>query len=157
MNAKTNKPTFYATQFILFISLTASVFLAVLSPLWIKTPAGAWTLGIVGLVFVVTLLVLTSIASFADDIEGNTFSELLRKSTIDTTFYPWALSVYMGRWFHPIDDLQAPLGLAGPPVLMASTWLIIVIGDVLRRKGKRVWPWLVVALGYSVGILTWPA
>lgn len=145
------------THLILFISLTIAMFLALLAPQWIKTTAGSWVIAIVGLVFVATLLVLTAIASFADSIPGNTFSELLRESTINTTFYPWALAVYLGRWFHPVDGLQSPLGVWGPILLMASTWGIIVLGDILARRGKRIWPWLVVAVGYGIGILTWPA
>ncbi|MBD3618895.1 MAG: hypothetical protein HUJ28_05435 [Chromatiales bacterium] len=145
------------THLILFCSLALAMFLALFAPQWIQTTAGAWIIGIVGLVFVATLLVLTSIASFGDSIPGNTFSELLRESTLNSTFYPWALSVYMGRWFHPVDGLESPLGLFGPVLLMALTWGIIVLGDVLRKKGKRIWPWLIVALGFATGIITWPA
>ena len=143
------RPTYYATQLI--------TFLALLAPQWVRTPAGAWVIAIVGLVFVAALLVLTSIASFADQVPGNTFSELLRESTLDSTFYPWALAVYMGRWFHPVDGLESPLGVWGPVVLMATTWGMVVLGDVLRRQGKRLWPWLVVTIGFAVGTLTWPA
>lgn len=149
--------TFYATHLITFVAFTAAAFLAFLAPQWVRTPAGAWVIAIVGLVFVAALLVLTSLASFADKVPGNTFSELLRESTVDSTFYPWALAVYMGRWFHPVDGLQSPLGVWGPVVLMATTWGIVVLGDILRRRGKHPWPWLVVALGFGVGILTWPA
>jgi len=145
------------TYLILFLSLTAASLLALFSPQLIHTPAGGWVLGILGAIFVATLLVLTSIASFADKIEGNTFSELLRASTIETTFYPWALSVYMGRWFHPVEHLQSPLGIWGVILLMTTTWGIIVLGDILQRKGIRIWPWLVVTLGYIVGVLAWPA
>ena len=145
------------THGILFASLAVASFLALLAPQWIRTDAGAWVIGIVALVFVVTLLVLTSIASFGDSIQGNTFSELLRESTVNSTFYPWALAVYMGRWFHPVDGLSSPLGVFGPILLMASTWGIVVLGDVLKRKGKRIWPWLIVAVGFGVGVLTWPA
>lgn len=153
----TGKRTFLLTQILTFLSLAGAVVLAVLAPQWIKSEAGAWVLGIIALVFVATLLVLTSIASFGDDVPGNSFSELLRASTVETTFYPWALAVYMGRWFHPIDGLSSPLGVWGPIVLMVATWGMIVLGDVLRRRHKRIWPWLVVALGFVVGMLTWPA
>ena len=81
----------YITQAILFLSLTAAVLLAFFAPFWVKTEAGAWTLGILGILFVLTLLVLTGIASFADDLEGNTFSEMLRASTVNATSIP-------GRW-----------------------------------------------------------
>ena len=41
---------------------------------------------------------------------------------------------------------------------MASTWIVIVVGDlVLRRKGKRIWPWLLVTVGFGTGMLAWPA
>jgi hypothetical protein len=156
MTAVTSR-TFYTTHLITFLSLTAAAFLALLAPHWVGTPAGAWVIAIVGLVFVAALLVLTSIASFADKVPGNTFSELLRESTLDSTFYPWALAVYMGRWFHPVDGLESPLGVWGPVVLMAMTWGMVVLGDVLRRRGKRLWPWLVVSVGFAVGNLTWPA
>lgn len=153
----TNRAFQITTNLILFLSLAVSLILAAFAPQLIDTPAGGWVLGILGSVFVATLLVLTSIASFADDIEGNTFSELLRASTIDTTFYPWALSVYMGRWFHPFEQLQSPLGIWGVIVLMITTWIMVVLGDILRKQGKRIWPWLVVTLGYTIGVLTWPA
>lgn len=151
------KQTFYITHLILFLSLATAVILGLFSPQWIKTEGGAWVLGILGIIFIITLLILTGIASFADNIEGNTFSELLRESTINTTFYPWALAVYMGRWFHPIDDLQSPLGIWGPMILMVLSWLVIVLGDILAKKGIRIWPWLIVISGYITGILTWPA
>lgn len=154
---ETNRTFQIATNLILFLSLTAASTLALIAPQLIDTPAGGWILGILGAVFVTTLLVLTAVASFADNIEGNTFSELLRASTIDTTFYPWALSVYMGRWFHPFEQLQSPLGIWGVIVLMITTWIMVVLGDILRRQGKRIWPWLVVTLGYTIGVLTWPA
>lgn len=147
----------FITHLILFLALAAAALLAVLAPQWVQTDAGAWVIGIVALVFVVTLLVLTSIASFGDDLEGNTFSELLRASTVSSTFYPWALAVYMGRWFHPVDDLASPLGVFGPVVLMAATWGMVVLGDVLKRGDRRIWPWLTVALGFVVGVVTWPA
>lgn len=155
--ATVSNRTLYLTHLITFLSLTAASLIAVLAPQWIRTPAGAWALAIVGLAFVATLLVLTAIASFADPLPGNSFSELLRESTVDTTFYPWALAVYMGRWFHPVDGLESPLGVWGPILLMATTWGVIVLGDVLRRKGKRPWPWLVVTAGFVAGVLTWPA
>jgi len=156
--AKANRSTIITTQLILLLSLTTASLLAMLAPQWVTTTVGAWVLGIVTIIFIVVLLVLTSIASFVDDIDDNSFSLLLRKSTVETTFYPWAFAVYMGRWFHPIDDLQSPLGIAGIPVLMASTWLMIVLGDiVIRNSDKRIWPWLIVLLGYAVGILSWPA
>ncbi len=155
--AAVTRPTYYATQLITFLALSAATFLALFAPQWVRTPAGAWVIAIVGLVFVAALLVLTSIASFADQVPGNTFSELLRESTLDSTFYPWALAVYMGRWFHPVDGLESPLGVWGPVVLMATTWGMVVLGDVLRRRGKRLWPWLVVTIGFAVGTLTWPA
>ena len=145
------------THLILFLSLTAAAVLATFAPQWSRSDAGAWAVAIVGLVFVATLLVLTSIASFGDDLPGNTFSELLRESTVNTTFYPWALAVYLGRWFHPIDQLVSPLGVWGPVLLMATTWGIVVLGDILARRGKRIWPWLVVLVGYGIGVLTWPA
>lgn len=155
--AETSRTFQVTTHLILFISLTAAMFLALLAPHLISKPVGGWVLGMLGVVFVATLLVLTAIASFADDIEGNTFSELLRASTINTTFYPWGLAVYMGRWFHPVEGLHSPLGIWGVIVLMITTWGMVVLGDVLRRKGKRLWPWLVVTLGYAVGVLAWPA
>lgn len=155
--AETSRAFQITTHLILFVSLAAAMLLALLAPQLISKPVGGWVLGLLGVVFVATLLVLTAIASFADNIEGNTFSELLRASTINTTFYPWALSVYMGRWFHPVEQLQSPLGIWGVIVLMITTWGMIVLGDVLQRKGKRIWPWLVVTLGYGVGVLTWPA
>lgn len=149
--------TYYASHAILFVSLCVAVLLAAFGPRWVATPAGAWTIGIVALVFVTTLLVLTSIASFGDDLPGNSFSELLRESTLQSTFYPWALAVYMGRWFHPVDGFQTPLGAFGPVVLMAATWGVVVLGDLLRKRGRRLWPWVTVTLGFATGALTWPA
>jgi hypothetical protein len=56
-----------------------------------------------------------------------------------------------------VDDLRSPLGPWGPVALMALTWGVVVLGDVLARRGQRPWPWLVVTLGFVVGSLTWPA
>lgn len=146
-----------ATHCTLFLSLVVAALLAAFAPRLVQTEAGAWAVGILALVFVATLLVLTSIASFVDTIENNSFSYLLRKSTLETTFYPWALAAYMGRWFHPLDGLESPLGAWGPVLLMAATWGMVVLGDVMRRRGRPLWPWLVVTLGFIVGSLTWPA
>lgn len=153
----TTGKTLVATHGTVFLSLVAAILLALFAPRWVQTEAGAWAVGILALVFVATLLILTSIASFADNIDNNSFSYLLRKSTLDTTFYPWALAAYMGRWFHPVDGLDSPLGVWGPILLMAATWGMVVLGDVMRRQGKRIWPWLVVSLGFVVGTVTWPA
>lgn len=152
-----SKRTFWVINLVTFLSLTAAALLAIFGPEWITTTAGSWVLAVLGLLFVATLLTLTSIASFGDEIPGNTFSELLRESTLETTFYPWALSVYMGRWFHPVDALETPLGLWGPVVLMTTTWGVVVAGDLLKRNGTPIPGWVVVAAGFLVGTFTWPA
>lgn len=148
---------YWLTSLVTVLSLGAAALVAVLAGGWITSTAGSWVLALIGVVFVATLLTLTSIASFLDDTEGNSFSELLRQSTLDTTFYPWALAVYMGRWFHPVDGLESPLGIWGPVVLMATTWGVVVAGDLLRRSGRRIPPWVLVTAGFVCGTLTWPA
>lgn len=152
-----SKRGYWACNLISFLSLAAAALLAVFAREWVRTTLGSWVLAALGTVFVVTLLTLTSIATFGDDIEGNSFSELLHQSTLETTFYPWALAVYMGRWFHPVDGLESPLGIWGPVVLMAATWGVIVAGELRQRRGTPIPPWAIVAAGFACGAVAWPA
>lgn len=150
------KKTILTTHLVLLLSLAAAMLLATFGRSWIQSDAGGWVISLIGIAFVAALLLLTAL-QVGGRVPDNTLSALLRQSTVKSTFWPWGLSVYAGRWFHPVDGLESPLGLFGPIVLMAATWGIIVLGDVLAKEGKRIWPWLVVAVGFVVGSLCWPA
>ncbi|OEU77806.1 MAG: hypothetical protein BA865_12385 [Desulfobacterales bacterium S5133MH4] len=91
--------------------------------------------------------------------EGTTWSELLRESVGTTTLIPWALGVWIGRWFplvpEPLNSLGTPIALT---IVLILTAIITVLGDVLMRRRRRpvIPPWLVALLGLIVGGILLP-
>ena len=69
----------------------------------------AWIGAIVFGVGVVVMVVFDIILA-GDRIVGNTFSQLARASVRHAYWLPFGLSALMGRWFHPVDDLQTVVG-----------------------------------------------
>ncbi len=50
---------------------------------------------------------------------------------MNTTYYPGALAVKMGHWFHPVDDLQPGLGHVGGPRSHAVFPVLTVLAALL--------------------------
>jgi hypothetical protein len=97
------------------------------------------------------------LALFKSESEGTTWSELLRESIGITTFIPWAVAAWVGRWFPFLKS--PPLGLAiGLAVTAVVGGTIAIIADVLmRKKGYPVIPpWIVVVIGFAAGALLIP-
>lgn len=96
-------------------------------------------------------------SKFGIQTDGTTWSELLRESVGITTFIPWAIAVWIGRWFPILDKPPLKISIALAIVLALSA-LITVLGDVfMRRRGYPVIPpWLIILLGFAAGSLLIP-
>lgn len=145
----------YTVGGISFLSFLAAALIAAFAGDLASSDAGVIGLIVVGIIFAVAVIGI-DIPAAIDSTKGNTFSELLRKGGTQTTIFPWAFSVYAGRWFHPVDGLEL-LGVWGAVILMIATWLLVVVGDILRRHGHPLPSWLVVSAGLLAGALLWPA
>lgn len=113
---------------------------------------------LIGVLLIVAVIALIGIDIWlvADQIEGNTFSEMLREGARVTTFFPWALAVLIGRWFHPVDSLKPVLGNFSIPTLMITSYIVVVLGDILKKKKHPVPLWIVVIIGIVIGALCVP-
>lgn len=112
-------------------------------------------IGITVIVLIVALIVV-DVFLVIDQVKGNTWSEMLRDAARCTTFPPWVFGVLSGRWFHPVDDWEPLLGNWSFAVLMAVTWLVVVVGDILRRRSVPVPGWLVILIAVPVGAVFAP-
>lgn len=109
--------------------------------------------GLAGLL-IITLIVL-DVPAAIDDIEGNTFSELLRRGGRQLAILPWTISIFAGRWFHPFDGFDL-FGRHGPVVLLVVTFLVVVGTHLCRQYLWQVPSWMIVILGLLSGAMLWP-
>lgn len=104
----------------------------------------------VGLIILV--LIVWDVFLAADDIGGNTWSELLRSAGKWTPVVPWLGGVVMGHWFHP-KEKSTPI--VTPPgnafVLIWFTFVVALLGLI-----TTVPTWVPVPLGALAGALLWP-
>lgn len=112
-------------------------------------------IGVLLIVGVIGLIVI-DIWLLADTLPGNTFSEMLREGAKVTTFFPWALAILIGRWFHPVDSLKPVLGNFSIPTLMITSYIIVVLGDILKKKRHPIPSWIIVLIGIVIGALCVP-
>jgi hypothetical protein len=111
----------------------------------------------IAVIVLVVLLIGVDVYLVADKVPGNTWSEMLRNAATHTTFVPWTLAVLAGRWFHPIDAME-PVGsqTVGAALLMVTSYVVVVAGDILRKKSMPVPGWSIVLLGVPAGIFFCP-
>jgi len=111
---------------------------------------------LIGLV-VVSDIVLAAVSSWRDrrpsaPQEAITWSQLIRESYGITTFFAWAISVWVGRWFSPIE---APLmeWYVGFPIVVALTLVVVLAAFFLWRRYRRpiIPPIVIVSLGLASG------
>ncbi len=114
------------------------------------------TIVIVVLVLV-AVLIGVDIWLMVDHITGNTWSEMIREAGKVTTFVPWVLAILVGRWFHPVPDFGPLAGGISVGILMILSYIIVVTGDILRKKRKPIPSWLTVLIGLISGALFVPA
>lgn len=95
---------------------------------------------LIGVLLIVGVIALIGIDIWlvSDKVTGNTFSEMLREGAKLTTFFPLSVAILIGRWFHPVDNLKPLLGLYSIPVLMIISYTIVVLGDILKKKGHPI-------------------
>lgn len=90
--------------------------------------------------------------------KGTTWSELLRESVGITTLIPWALGVWVGRWFPILPPNHAVKLSVGLTVVLVLSATVTVLGDILMRRRRRpvIPPWSVVLSGLITGGLLLP-
>lgn len=90
--------------------------------------------------------------------KGTTWSELLRESVGITTLIPWALGVWVGRWFPILPPNHAVKLSIGLTVVLVLSATVTVLGDILMRRRRRpvIPPWSVVLSGLITGGLLLP-
>jgi hypothetical protein len=113
----------------------------------------------IAIVVIVLIVILIGVDVYlvADKVPGNTWSEMLRSAATHTTFVPWTLAVLAGRWFHPVDSMETLGGQsAGVAVLMVTSYVVVVAGDILRKRWKPVPGWIIVLIGVPTGVFFCP-
>ena len=106
---------------------------------------------------IIAALVGVDIYLAVDKFPDNTWSEVIRIWALATPVVPWVLSVLIGHFFHPINNLK-PL-ISPPGNYIALIWLTAAIGIVgvaLARAGHPIPPWTVVIPAIVIGSILWP-
>lgn len=137
-----------------FLPVAAAVLVDLFADFLLQSIGGAALLAGLACVLVIALIVL-DVPAALDAIEGNTFSELLRKGGQQMPVIPWTIAIFAGRWFHPFDGLNL-LGADGKVALLAVTFVVVVGTHLCRRHLRAVPSWVVVILGLVSGALLWP-
>jgi hypothetical protein len=143
----------YVSGGVAFLAVAAAILVGLLAGEGAGTTGGEVAILVLAIVFTLAIVVF-DVPAAIDKTPGNTFSELLRAGARETTIFPWALGVFAGRWFHPVDDFKL-LGIAGPLILMVLTFVVIVLGGILRRAGTEMPSWVAAGLGVLAGVLLW--
>ena len=107
-------------------------------------------------IVLVVVLIVIDIVLVSDRVEDNTFSELLRLGGKVSTFFPWTIGVLIGRWYHPVDDLKGVFGPFSIPVVMVFSYVIVVVGDIMQKRGRPIPAWIIVLVGMVAGGLCVP-
>lgn len=107
--------------------------------------------------FLVAGLIGVDIWLMVDGIKGNTWSEMIRAAGKVTTFVPWMLAVLVGRWYHPVPDFGPLAGKFSIPIFIVLSYIVVVVGDILRKKRMPIPSWVIVLLGVISGALFLPA
>lgn len=137
------------------LPVVAAVAVGIFADFLLQSTGGAALLAGLAGVLIIALIVL-DIPAAIDRIEGNTFSELLRRGGREMAVFPWTISIFAGRWFHPFDGLDV-FGRDGQVALLVVTFLVVVGTYLCRRYFRPVPSWIIVILGLISGAVLWPA
>ena len=95
----------------------------------------------------------------ADTIQGNTWSEVIRRVGKTASIIPFVCGVLSGHFFWPAG-LKEHIPLLGQPNSIALlVWMgcvVSMVGLVLTRLGHIFPMWIVFILGFLGGMLLWP-
>ncbi len=92
-----------------------------------------------------------------DKLDGNTWSEMIRKMSHFTTLVSWAWGVLAGHFFHPgwKHLMKYPDNIA---LLVWLTLGTTIFGAYLIREYHNPWlPWIFMFIAVFVGAKLWPA
>lgn len=95
---------------------------------------------------------------------AETSNELVNtfRTSSATPFIAWTVALFVGHWFHPIDDLKPGFGYTGFPwnyiIFGGLTLLIAVLSFwVIDVSAVSDWlPMLMVCFGFTIGAIFWP-
>lgn len=136
------------------LPVAAAVVVGLSAGFLLHTSGGAALLaGLAGLLIIA--LIVLDIPAAMDAVEGNTFSELLRRGGRQMAVFPWTISIFAGRWFHPFDGLD-PFGRHGQVALLVVTFLVVVGTHLCRQYVWAVPSWMIAILGLICGAVLWP-
>lgn len=120
-----------------------------------QNPATAFLTRRAVLIFIgiaTVVLIVADLALAADDVQGNTYSEILRSAARFTPVVPWLSGLVVGHWFHPFSTAEPRLAPPGNWLaLLALTAVVAIIGLM-----AEVPPWVPVLPGAVAGALLWP-
>jgi hypothetical protein len=96
-----------------------------------------------------------------DGVANNTISEILRERAHKSSFFPWLLAVYAGRWLNPFDGAQSIFPPTANSFIISIIMLVFVSGIVLLidshcRKKSLIRCLIIMPLGFVSGWLLIP-
>lgn len=104
---------------------------------------------------IVTFLIGFDIYLAADKIDNNTWSEIIRRFALSTTFVSYGCGVLSGHFFHP--GTKALFGQPNSIALLIWTACVVTgIGVAFMTPGREYLVTSSFILGFVGGILLWP-
>lgn len=92
---------------------------------------------------------------------GNELVDAMRSSGA-TPFIAWVVALFVGHWFHPVDELKPGFGVIGFPwnyiIFGGLTLLVGILSFLVIPTGSvSGWfPFVMVFAGYATGAIFWP-
>lgn len=109
-----------------------------------------WVL--IAIIVLAVVLIVVDIYLARDEIDGNTWSELVRLAAIASPVVPWLAGLVMGHWFHPGEERDPIIEAPGNAVvLVVVSFLILALGFFVDLP-----PWIPFLVGAPVGAYVWP-
>ena len=89
--------------------------------------------------------------------EAITWSQLLRESYGVTIVITWAISVWIGRWFSPLNESLLKF-IYSFIIVLSITLVLLLLGILLSRRYRRpvIPPIVIVLLGLVCGAVLLP-
>ncbi len=118
------------------------------------TPLRIWSL--VGLIVFLAVFIGLDVWFAADDEPTNTWSEIIRKRSLSSPFFPWFWGILAGRFFH---WRKVKLLLKRPGNYFFLGWLtvlLIVVGEAFHGFDMPIPPWVFLVPAYFAGALLFP-